>query len=108
MNSRTYINQLKAQSEQLLIKEKYEKKLFREVKPLTNQISDFIKTLPPALINKPWTMAELVARLDGKYRAKPHPQKVAEALRILGWKRVRYWRKGYDGVRLWIKEITDK
>lgn len=101
MNSRTYINQLKARSEQLLLKEKNEKKLTIEVKPLTNQISDFIKTLPPSLINKPWTMAELVARLDGKYRAKPHPQKVAEALRILGWKRLRCWKKGYNGVRLW-------
>lgn len=102
MNSKTYINQLKARSEKLLLKEKCEKKLTREVKPLTNQISDFVKTLPSSLINKPWTMAELVARLDGKYRAKPHPQKVAEALRILGWARVRCWQKGYDGVRVWV------
>jgi hypothetical protein len=108
MNSKAYINQLKAQSGQLLLKEKNEKNHTREIKPLTNQISDFIKTLPPPLINKPWMMAEFVSRLEGKYRTRPHPQKVAEALRILGWRRVRYWKKGYDGVRLWIKEITDK
>jgi hypothetical protein len=47
-------------------------------------------------------MAEFVSRLDGKYRERPHPQKVAEALKILGWKRIRSWEKGFDGIRIWV------
>ena len=47
-------------------------------------------------------MAELVARLDGKYRDRPHPQDVGQALRKIGWNYGRYWGKGYNGVRVWL------
>ena len=74
----------------------------RSVKPLTEQINELMQSMPTKLLNRPWSMAELVLRLDGKYRDRPHAKQVSEALRILYWQRVRYWRKGYDGARLWL------
>ncbi len=76
-------------------------KLSVRVKPLDEQITDLMATLPPALRDRPWSMAELVARLIGKYRARPHPQKVGDALRRLGWQRVRSYG-GFEGARLWL------
>ena len=70
--------------------------------PLTEQIIELMKSTPPQLLNRPWSMAELVARLDGKYRDRPHAQNVGKALRIIGWNYRRYWGKGYNGVRVWL------
>ncbi len=106
MLSRNYINTLKQQT---LIdspnRSKIGIKSHNQVKPIIEQVQELMNSLPPNLINRPWTMAEFVSRLEGKYRPRPHPQKVAEALRILGWRKVRYWRKGYDGVRVWIPKF---
>ncbi len=74
----------------------------RPFKPLTDQISDLMKSMPPSMLNRPWSMSELVLRLEGKYRDRPHAQQVGDALKVLGWQRVRYWARGYDGVRLWL------
>jgi len=71
-------------------------------KPLDDQIAELMRTLPPKLRNRPWSMAELVQRLAGKYRARPHAQQVGEALRRLGWRRERLWNAEYDGVRVWL------
>ena len=76
-----------------------------QYKPLTDQIIDLMKSTPPQLLNRPWSMAELVARLDGKYRDRPHAQNVGQALRIIGWNYRRYWSKGYNGVRVWLPPI---
>ncbi len=73
----------------------------QRVKPLPEQITDLMNSLPPALRDRPWSMAELVSRLQGKYRARPHPQKVGETMRRLGWKRIRSYGN-FEGVRLWI------
>ena len=74
----------------------------RNAQPLKEQITELMHTLPPQLLNRPWSMSELILRLNGKYRDRPHAKQVGEALKVLGWRRVRYWCKGYDGVRLWI------
>ena len=74
-------------------------------KPLTEQITDLMQSLPYALKNKPWSMQELVSRLDGKYRNRPHAQLVGIALRQLGWTRKRLWNTQH-GVRLWIPPKT--
>ena len=74
----------------------------RTYKPLTEQITKLMQSLPNALKNKPWSMQELVSRLDGKYRDRPHAQLVGIALRQLGWSRKRLWNTEYQGVRLWI------
>lgn len=82
-------------------KESPEKQL-RTYKPLTEQITELMQSLPYALKNKPWSMQELVSRLDGKYRDRPHAQLVGIALRQMGWIRKRLWNTQYQGVRLWI------
>jgi hypothetical protein len=90
-------NQLKAE----VIASKLRQQV-RSTKPLTEQITELMLSLAPALRERPWNMTDLVNRLQGKYRARPHPQMVGEALRKLNWKRQRVWSKGFDGVRLWM------
>ena len=72
------------------------------IKPLELQIAELIKSLPSQLLNRPWSMSEFVARFDGKYRENPHPQMIGQCLKSLGWKSVRKFSKGFDGVRLWL------
>lgn len=79
-----------------------QRELARRSKPLTEQITELMNALPPQLRDRPWSMAELVSRLTGKYRERPHAQHVGEALRILGFRYERRWQKGFDGRRLWI------
>lgn len=102
----TYIERLQAHAEALhsqnQLKNEVVKNKQRIVNPLTEQIKELMQSMPPKILNRPWSMTELVLRLDGKYRNRPHAKQVGEALRVLGWRRVRYWCKGYDGVRLWI------
>ena len=74
----------------------------RCTKPLDDQIAELMRTLPPQLRDRPWSMAELIKRLHGKYRDHPHGQQVGQALLRLGWRKERRWEKGYDGARLWL------
>lgn len=77
-----------------------------EYKMLIEQIIDLMKTTPQHLLNRPWSMAELIARLEGKYRDRPHPQHVGQALRLIGWQSRRYWSNGWNGVRVWLPPLT--
>ena len=77
----------------------------RRTKPLTEQITELMQSLPPAMRDRPWTMSELTSRLQGKYRARPHPQMVGMALRTLGWRRVRSYGRGFDGARVWLPPV---
>jgi hypothetical protein len=74
----------------------------KAVKPIDVQIVELMLTLPPQLRDRPWSMAELVTRLTGKYRDRPHPQNVGDALRRLGWRKERRYGQGYDGARVWL------
>lgn len=74
-----------------------------EAKTLDAQIVELMATLPPQLRDRPWSMAELVQRLSGKYRARPHGQQVGQALLRLGWRKERRWERGYDGARVWLQ-----
>ena len=69
--------------------------------PLTLQIEALMRSLPPAQRNRPWSMAELVARLHGRYNPNPCAGEVARALRVLGWTRRRDWRNCGEGRRIW-------
>lgn len=70
--------------------------------PLTDQIEGLMRSLPPAQRNRPWTMEELVARLNGRYNSRPCAGSVGLALRRLGWTRLRDWSKEGGGRRVWI------
>lgn len=77
-------------------------------KPLDQQIQEFMRSTPPALLQRPWSMSELVARLSGKYRDRPHSQQVGQSLRRLAWTTVRRWGKGFDGTRLWLPPLQSE
>lgn len=70
-------------------------------KPLDQQIEELMRSLPPAQRNRPWSMDELVLRLQGRYRPHPHARDVGQALRKLDWTYYRDWTKAGMGRRLW-------
>ena len=69
--------------------------------PLTQQIESLMRSLPPVQRERPWSMDELVARLQGRYSARPHPMNVGQALRVLGWTQRRDWTRDGGGRRYW-------
>ena len=70
---------------------------------LTDQIEALMRSLPPSQRNRPWTMEELVARVHGRYNARPCAGSVGVALRRLGWTRIRDWSNDGGGRRVWRK-----
>jgi hypothetical protein len=79
----------------------------RPVKPLDVQITELMASLPPVQRDRKWSMTELVARLEGRYRDRPHPQMIGAALRTLGWSTVRDYSNSGGGRRYWLKDLTD-
>ena len=71
------------------------------VKPLELQIIEFFRSLPSAQTSRPWSLRDITLRLEGKYRAHPHPQQVGETLRKLGWQRRRVYGAQGGGRRYW-------
>lgn len=69
--------------------------------PLTSQIKELMQSLPPAQRDRAWSMEEFVARLHGRYSARPHPMNVGQALRALGWAQERDWSQTGGGRRYW-------
>ena len=74
-------------------------------KSLTQQIEELMRSLPPAERQRRWTMAEFVARLSGRYSARPHPMQVGAALRALGWIQKRDWTNDGGGWRYWLMSV---
>jgi hypothetical protein len=70
--------------------------------PLTDQIEALMHSLPPVQANRPWTMEELLLRLQGRYHARPHAMNVGTALRRLGWAQRRDWTREGGGRRYWL------
>ena len=70
-------------------------------KPLAKQIEELMRSLPPLELQRRWTMAEFVARLSGRFGARPHAMQVGDALRGLGWVQSRDWTKEGSGRRYW-------
>ncbi len=107
-NLRTYIQQIQHEESKRLQEAEAEAKLaesirtIKHTKPLAQQIAELMRTVPPALRNRPWSMEELVSRLTGRYRDRPHAKNVGEELRKLGWQRVRLWSAGGEGRRVWV------
>ena len=73
------------------------------VPSLTDQIKAHMEILPAAVRDRPWSINELVPLLRGKYAEHPHPLHVSRALKALGFRHVRVYRKALgEGVRLWL------
>jgi hypothetical protein len=69
--------------------------------PLTEQIEALMRSLPPAQRDRPWSMDELMARLKGRYNARPSAGDIGIALRKIGWTRSRDWSERGLGRRVW-------
>ncbi len=69
--------------------------------PLQDQIRELMDGLAPVQRNRHWSMDEMVARLDGKFSARPHAMNVGTALRQLGWRSTRDWTNAGGGRRYW-------
>jgi hypothetical protein len=69
--------------------------------PLTEQIEAFMRSLPPIQRDRPWSMDELLARLQGRFKTQPSAGDVGIALRKIGWTRSRDWSAGGSGRRYW-------
>lgn len=76
--------------------------------PLDEQIEALMRSLPPALRDRPWSMDDLIARLQGRYNARPSAGDVGIALRKIGWTRVRDWSEGGAGRRAWKKNEPER
>ena len=107
--SKSYLAKLRAASEEENLRHDEEVKAQRKPtdtrilcdKPLADQIESLMRSLPPVQRDRPWSMDELVARLHGRYSARPHPMHVGAALRQLGWKSSRNWSEEGGGRRYW-------
>ncbi len=94
----TYMEQLRKRSDAINATTIYIKKEFI---PLETQIQQLMASLPENMRQRDWSMADLIARLSGRYRDRPHAMKVAEALRRLGWIRYRDYSRAGGGMRIW-------
>lgn len=74
----------------------------KSVKSLDQQITELMRSLPPALRERPWSIQDLVNRLEGRYRQHPHAQGVGQALRRLGWTRIRPGDANGGERRMWL------
>ena len=108
---KTYIASLKAASAEANRRQAAEAAAMRKhprsglgnLTPLTDQIEDLMASLPPALRDRPWAMADLIGRLQGRYRDHPHAANVGAALRALGWVQQRDWSAAGGGRRVWVQ-----
>lgn len=74
--------------------------------PLVQQLATMLATLPPVLVNRPWSIEELLPRLEGRYRQRPASREVAKALKTLGWTQRRCWKKSGLNRRFWHPPIA--
>ncbi len=73
------------------------------LKPLTEQITELMDSLPPALRHRSWSIVDLQGRLQGRYKDRPSLGNIGVSLRALGWTQVRDWSLLAKGRRLWVK-----
>jgi hypothetical protein len=108
---KTYIDQLKAdtaEADNLRSEEAKDNRQHADTrvlcdKPLTDQIESLMRSLPPVQRERPWPMVDLVARLQGRYSARPHSMHV----RALGWTQRRDWTRFGGGRRVWLGPNAD-
>ena len=106
-----YISELRAETEEAnrrhaadaAASRKHLRSALGNLTPLTDQIEDLMASLPPAQRERDWAIADLVGRLQGRYRDRPHPANVGQALRALGWVQQRDWSAAGGGRRVWAR-----
>lgn len=77
--------------------------------PLVDRLRLLLAKIDPAYLAEGVELHTLRDRLQGKTRGRAHCGELGEALRKLGWKRVRCWRADLGGFRSrWYPPSTDK
>jgi hypothetical protein len=95
----SYLDELKAEAARATARRTTSKP---DAPSLDFQIELLLATLPSAVLHRPWSLEELIPRLEGKYRPRPATRSVAQALRRLGWQQRRCWKKTGLNRRLWV------
>lgn len=72
------------------------------VDPLELQIERWWLSLPSVMQSRLFRIDEIAAQCRGRYRDRPALREVAAALRFLGWKTHRDWKKNGRSSRLWM------
>ena len=104
---KAYIDSLKAEVAQRVSMREAHQEARRDslgnLKPLTEQITELMLSLPPAQRNRAWSIVDLQGRLQGRYKERPSLGNVGDALRILGWLQVREWTPDAGNRRMWVR-----
>lgn len=69
--------------------------------PLLTQLERLFATMPANQRRRDYTVAELVPRLQGEFRAHPSAAGVAAALKQLGFTQHRDYSRAGGGARVW-------
>ena len=115
MATLSYIERLKADTaeanrlrEEAKVKHQHkDTRLIAGWKPLVSQLEDLFSSLSPALLNRAWTVDDIIARtrITGRYNKNPSAGDVGQALRSLGWLPTR----DNQGRRMWLPpDLTDR
>lgn len=73
-----------------------------EAPPLLDQLRALLATWPPSQTER-LSLPILIPHLKGKHREIPNAVGIARCLKILGYRKVRSWRKEDEGCRYWVK-----
>lgn len=72
--------------------------------PVLDQIRAILAALPPASVMRPWSLDELRGQVIGRFGRPPQRGEIAAALKLLNFRPVRLWSKGFDGRHVWLPE----
>lgn len=68
-------------------------------RPMVERVRDAIAAMPPEDVANGIKLEQLAGMIKGRYKGHAQPKEVGEALRQLGYTRVRSWRKSEEGFR---------
>lgn len=106
---KAYIDRLNAEVAQRNDLREAQRQVHRDylgnLKPLTEQISELMLSLPPAQRERLWSIVDLQGRLQGRYKDRPSLGNIGVALRTLGWTQVRDWSQDGGNRRMWSRGV---
>lgn len=70
--------------------------------PLEVQIQRWWANAPETVKSRPFQLIEIAGVCSGRYQARPALRCVAQALRALGWREYRCWKRSGRNRRFWI------
>lgn len=70
-----------------------------KARPMIDRVRDAIAAMPPEDVANGIKLEQLAGMLPDRYKGHAQPKEVGEALRQLGYVRVRSWRKSEEGFR---------